>query len=241
MPSNFSILNDEDKIRKQIEKNARRAEKEEVRKAELAEKQKVAMETDEVKGRNWADVSDSDEEPDVPPVQESDAEPSDSESDEGDCTSPKSAPSPKREPAEAPAKKAPAPRPLTKKELAAQKKLELDDMDAVLAEFGVAAPVPPVAAGGYAPPVTSEAKAKKKKKDKSEEAKEAKEAAPKEAPAPAPELNDATKAAALEALKKKAAGGKKKAPDAKSAAAAEAKKRVANAPKQKKDKQMYDR
>lgn len=239
--SSFNVLNDEGKIKRRQEREKNRQEA-----AEAQMKEKLSLDNDEVKGRNWADVSDDDSEAEVAKV------PSDlaSTSSEEEVESPCHSPSPKQKHELADLQKAAAAKPkaepaktLSKKEKAAQKKAELDDLDSIMAELGVAQPK--AEANG-------EAQGKKKKK---KEPKAAEEGSPEPAPAvpaagyppaPAVELTDAEKAANLEALKKKAAagakGGKKK-PDAKAVAAAEAKKRAANAPKTKKDKKDmgYDR
>lgn len=229
----FAALNEVDKIERRKAKEKKRMEEQQAKLTRDAE-----FGTESVKNMAWAEI-DSDEEEHAPvPV-------SDTESDEESRAPSSPARSPARSPLHPPmtngslVKKAEKEvRPLSKKEKAAQKQKELDNLDDVLAEFGLDVPAPP----------TNDKKKKKKGRDKGGE--ETRDLTP-EPPAPAApaapsqeeeqELDEDTKQAALDALRKKAAGkkGNKGNKSAAATAAAEAKKRAANKPKR--DKMQYDR
>lgn len=239
----FNALADEKKIERRAERNKLREEQMQA---------KLSLSTDEVKGRNWADVSDDDEDEEAPVPAHLE---SSDEEDQPDSPA-RSPVHPHRVPG-VPAGGYPAaePKALSKK---AKKELErkqaqdqLDDLDAVLAEFGVDVPQEADAA-----PAESKRARKKKAKD---EANGRPDGSPEPAKALTPEpgrsaepsevdaaetagMDEEAKAAALEALKKKAAAKKgAKAKSATSAAAAEAKKRAANVAKPKRDKNAFDR
>lgn len=223
----FAALNEVDKIERRRMKEKKRA---------AAQQEKLARDaefgTESVKNRSWAEI-DSDEEQAPVAV-------SDTESDEESRAPSSPARSPARNARSPPAtngnlmppKAKDATRPLSKKEKAAQKQKELDNLDDVLAEFGLDVSAPNATAGK-----------KKKKKEKAVE--ETGDAVPAPAaPAPAEveqELDEDTKQAALKALREKAGKkGNKGGKSAAATAAAEAKKRVANN-KPKRDKMQYDR
>lgn len=248
----FNVLGEQNKVEK-------RALRQKLRDEQL--KSKLSLSTDEVKGRSWADVSDDDEEDqkDREELAHLDSSGSEDEPDSPARSPQRSPVNPNRVPAGGyPAAAAPPPlklepetKALTKKQKKDLAQKELDDLDAVLAEFGVDVPE-----DKGAPQQAGESKRAKKKKAKDEA--EANGVAnggrtdksPEPAKMESGEALDAeqlgqdaeSRAAALDALKKKAAAAKGgKAKSATAAAAAEAKKRAANVAKPKRDKNAFDR
>jgi len=247
----FNILADEQKVQRKGEKMKIREQEKKAK----AEQERQEMHStlngngsakEEVK-MSWADVSDDEEQP-VSPVHD------DTSSDEGDAHDDEEEQEQEEEDEVAEARsamagsdepdpKTAAPKQLSKKEKAALKKQELDDLDDVLAEFGVDVATENEPAG--------ESKRSKKKKKTEEAPTAGGEAGTPEPRTTEPEPSDALdEEAKAEALKKIAAKGKGKGKggakaDAKksgiSSAAEEAKKRAKNAAKPKKDKNAFDR
>uniref|UniRef100_A0A7S1AK63 Uncharacterized protein n=1 Tax=Noctiluca scintillans TaxID=2966 RepID=A0A7S1AK63_NOCSC len=255
---NFSILNDEKKILRRQVKEVERQKKIEARLQEVKEPAQVG---------NWADASDDEDEDAIifRPVSDSESEKSDSDEDsprngseavrpDAASTVPKeaksserTAPSGQGKELEKPVAK-PAPK---KKEKKQNVPKEEEDLDGLFAEFNISVETE-----------TDTVSKKKKKKDKEREKEgEAKEEKPKVtagadtlvakgADAPVDDgaledddlpMDEASRQAALDALRKKQAGkGKKSTSDAQKHAAAEAKKRAANK-KVVRDKSAYDR
>jgi hypothetical protein len=244
--SMFSVLSEANKVE-------RRAEKIKLLEEQKALEEPVKPESvpviDEVKGRSWADVDSDDETPhaggaDVPDDTSSEeGEPEEEEAEENQA--PETASVVSESKSNEPKPEA-AVKQLSKKEKAALKKQELDDLDDVLAEFGVEV---------SAPTTQQETKKKKKKKDENNTTPELSEVE-KASPSPEPsEPESKAEASAVdenakeEALKKLAAKGKGKGKggaktDKKSGistAAEEAKKRAKNVAKPKRDKNAFDR
>jgi hypothetical protein len=205
---------------------------------------------DEVKGRSWADVDSDDETPNAVaggigvPDTSSDEDEGEPEEEEDAVPETESVVSEAGKSNE-PKPEAAAPKQLSKKEKAALKKQELNDLDDVLAEFGVEVSAPTQATQG-------EGKKKKKKgndasKDGTPELSEVEKVSA--SPEPSEPEAAVDEAAKEEALTKLAAKGKGKGKggaksDKKSGistAAEEAKKRAKSAAKPKKDKNAFDR
>lgn len=245
----FNALADEKKVQRRAERNRLREEQMQA---------KLSLSADEVKGRSWADVSDDDEAADAEDAAQLAHLESSDEEDQPDSPA-RSPVHPHRVPAVGgkgyPAAEPKALSKKAKKEMEKKKNdAQLDDLDAVLAEFGVDVPKEPDAA----PADSKRMRKKKAKEDRPDGSPEpattngtAKALTPEPGRSAEPSEVDAgetagmdeeTKAAALEALKKKAAAKKgAKAKSATSAAAAEAKKRAANVAKPKRDKNAFDR
>jgi len=222
--SGFALFNQEEKIMKKKAKN-------EVKAAEM--ETKLDVEFDEVKGRNWADVSDDESEVDVVPevALESDEETEQEEEEEEEEEEKET-----EEEGLAPVVKAPV-KELTKKEKAALKEKEMDDFDDLLAEFGdKKATAPNDNKKADAP--NGEGKAAKKKKNKVAAAATA-EAEEKPAEPAAPQLTEEERQAAVEAMKKKKAAGQKKAPETAAEAAKKQREKDAKKKKDKKDKNKF--
>jgi hypothetical protein len=238
----FSVLNEA----KQVERRAEKLKILEEKKAMEPPKPEPVVVVDEVKGRSWADVDSDDETPNargaVPDTSSDEGEPEEEEEEEEEEqngapeTQSVSDAGKSNEP-----KPEAAPKQLSKKEKAALKKQELDDLDDVLAEFGVEVSTD-----------QQETKKKKKKakddtsKNTTPELSEVEKVSASPEPSE-PEVKDEN--AKEEALKKLAAKGKGKGKGAAksekksgiSNAAEEAKKRAKNQAKPKRDKNAFDR
>jgi len=239
----FSVLSEANKVERRAEKLKLLEEKK-----ALEEPVKPEPVIDEVKGRSWADVDSDDETPHagggvgIPDSSSDEGEPEE-EGEENGVAETESVVSEAAKSNEPTKPEAAAPKQLSKKEKAALKKQELDDLDDVLAEFGVEVSAP-----------AQEESKKKKKKSKDEASKNntpelsevEKVSASPEPSEPAASVDENIKEEALKKLAGKGKGkGKGGAKSEKksgiSTAAEEAKKRAKNAAKPKKDKNAFDR
>jgi colicin import membrane protein len=247
----FSVLREENKVERRAEK-LKLFEEQKALEERTKSPEPVVTVMDEVKGRSWADVDSDDETPhaaagamgipDDSSDEDDEGEPEEEEDEENEAAGSVVSETKSNEP-----KPEAAPKQLSKKEKAALKKQELDDLDDVLAEFGVEATAAPTQQEG--------SKKKKKKandasKDGTPELSEVEKGGVSASPEPSePESKEVDENAKEEALKKLTAKGKGKGKggaksDKKSGistAAEEAKKRAKNAAKPKKDKNAFDR